>query len=315
MSSVVHRVRWRGRLLLGAVVALAMCLAIVGEAHAATKTAKATLYFDSATQAAKTLKASGLTAKKATWTTSNKSVVTITKAGKATAKKAGKATITAKQGKNTWKFVVTSKKVGISKTKATLYVGKTLQLKLTGDTIKKVASSKTSLATVSKAGKVTAKKAGKVTITITSKKGKAYKCVVTVKNVAVTKVAFKKTSLTFTVGDAAKSNPATVSPSNATLKTVTYKSSNTKVAKVDSKGKVTPVAAGKATITATAGGKSATCKVTVKAPTREVTFGASVTDAGQYVDRMMIDYGEGNISGLTNDTFTVKMTSTVDYGQ
>lgn len=58
---------------------------------------------------------------------------------------------------------------------------------------------------------------------------------------------------------------ATVSPSNATNKAVTYKSSNTKVATVDAKGKVTAKAAGTATITVTTkdGSKKATCKITV----------------------------------------------------
>lgn len=47
----------------------------------------------------------------------------------------------------------------------------------------------------------------------------------------------------------------------------------------------------------------------------EVTFGATVTDAGEYVDRMTIDYGDGTISGVEDDTYTVFMTSTVDYGE
>ncbi|MDO4807383.1 MAG: prolyl oligopeptidase family serine peptidase, partial [Coriobacteriales bacterium] len=46
-----------------------------------------------------------------------------------------------------------------------------------------------------------------------------------------------------------------------------------------------------------------------------VAFGATVTDAGQYVDRMTIDYGDGTISGVEDDTYTVYMTSTVDYGE
>ncbi|MBR0532706.1 MAG: Ig-like domain-containing protein, partial [Bacteroidales bacterium] len=55
---------------------------------------------------------------------------------------------------------------------------------------------------------------------------------------------------------------ATVAPSNATDKTVTWSSSNSSVATVQG-GTVTGVAEGTATITATAGGKSATCQVTV----------------------------------------------------
>ena len=55
---------------------------------------------------------------------------------------------------------------------------------------------------------------------------------------------------------------ATVNPSNATDKTVSWTSSNSSAAKV-SDGKVTAVKAGTATITATAGGKTASVVVTV----------------------------------------------------
>ena len=56
---------------------------------------------------------------------------------------------------------------------------------------------------------------------------------------------------------------ATVSPANATDKKVTWTSSNTSVATVDSNGRVRGVSVGTATITASAGGKSDTCVVTV----------------------------------------------------
>jgi len=66
---------------------------------------------------------------------------------------------------------------------------------------------------------------------------------------------------------------ATISPSNATNKGVTWSSSNTSVAKVDSSGKVTGVKAGTATITAKSNnGKIAKCTVTVKSKTILVGF-------------------------------------------
>ena len=69
-------------------------------------------------------------------------------------------------------------------------------------------------------------------------------------------------------GNAAVKNAATVTPAGATNKKLAYTSSNTKVATVDAKGSVKPVAAGKATIKATAkdgSKKYATCKVSVAA--------------------------------------------------
>lgn len=66
-------------------------------------------------------------------------------------------------------------------------------------------------------------------------------------------------ALTFTIGDKAK----TLKVSKAQGK-VTYKSSNSKVAKVTSKGKVTPKAVGKATITVKAAGNSAYKEKSVK---------------------------------------------------
>ena len=61
---------------------------------------------------------------------------------------------------------------------------------------------------------------------------------------------------------------ATVLPSNATDKSVSWSSNNTGVATVDNNGKVTAVAAGSAviTVTTTDGGKTATCTVTVTNP-------------------------------------------------
>ena len=56
---------------------------------------------------------------------------------------------------------------------------------------------------------------------------------------------------------------ASVAPANATDRAVSWKSSNTSVATVDASGTVKAVSTGTATITATAGGKSASIKVTV----------------------------------------------------
>lgn len=82
-------------------------------------------------------------------------------------------------------------------------------------------------------------------------------------NVAVKSIKLNKTKVTLSKGKKVKLK-ATVAPSNATDKNVTFTSSNTKVATVNVKGVVTAKKAGKATITAKAGTKKATCKIVVK---------------------------------------------------
>ena len=143
-------------------------------------------------------------------------------------------------------------------------------------------SSNTSVATVDSAGKVTAVKAGTATITATSNNGKKVNCTVTVnaKTVAVTGITLNKTSVAFNVGGS-ETLQATIQPSNATNKTVTWSSSNTSVATVDSAGKVTAVKAGTATITATSNNsKKASCTVTVVEKQPSVSYTAHVQNTG-----------------------------------
>ena len=92
------------------------------------------------------------------------------------------------------------------------------------------------------------------------------KWTVTEKSVAVTGVTLNKTTLSLVVG-ANETLSATVAPTDATNKNVSWKSSSIAVATVDASGKVTAVKAGSATITATTedGAKTATCAVTVTA--------------------------------------------------
>ena len=96
------------------------------------------------------------------------------------------------------------------------------------------------------------------------------------KTIKVTSVAVSPTSLNLEVGQTGTLT-ATVKPDNATNKTVTWTTSNDKVATVDNNGVVTAVGKGTATITAAADGKTATCTVTVKEP-------AHVHDADVTVD-------------------------------
>lgn len=80
--------------------------------------------------------------------------------------------------------------------------------------------------------------------------------------IPVSGIAVNPTAAEMTVGDELTLE-ATVSPENATEKEVIWTSSDTNIATVDENGKVTSVSVGEATITASCGAYSATCKVTV----------------------------------------------------
>lgn len=152
--------------------------------------------------------------------------------------------------------VEAASKVKINKTKATIYVGKTTTLKVSGTskTVKWTTSNK-KIATVSSKGKVTAKKAGNATITA-KVSGKSYKCKVTIKNPSLNK---SKATLE-------KGKTMTLKLTGATAKK--YASNNKNVATVNSKGKVTAKKAGTATITCTDSNKKTyKCKITVKTVT------------------------------------------------
>lgn len=87
--------------------------------------------------------------------------------------------------------------------------------------------------------------------------------------IQVTSVSVNPVSAILDIGETAILT-AIVSPSDATDKTVTWTSSNPSVVTV-SNGTITTVGEGSATITATAGGKSGTCQVTVNKKVIEVS--------------------------------------------
>jgi uncharacterized protein YjdB len=130
-------------------------------------------------------------------------------------------------------------------------------------------SDKTTVATVDASGNVKPIAAGTAKITVTTQdQSKTATCTVTVTaKVDETGATLNQTKLTLVAGGTGYKLIPTIAPSNATNKNVTWKSSNTKVATVDTNGNVVPVGAGTATITVTTQGKlkTATCTVTVTA--------------------------------------------------
>ena len=114
--------------------------------------------------------------------------------------------------------------------------------------------------------------------------------------VAVTGVSLSKNAVTLAKGGTVDLT-ATVSPDNATDKTVTWSSGDAKIATVDANGKVTAVGGGTATITAAAGGVSDTCEVTVTGDTIksvapvaiDVAYGTTVEKAAEALGNKEVD--------------------------
>ena len=140
-------------------------------------------------------------------------------------------------------------------------------------------SSDGDVAEVNGRGRVIANGIGTCTITCRATDGSGVyaECFVTVRDFQpVTGITLSQTSLTLTLpSSTTKTLTATVTPSNATNKNVTWSSSSTSIATVDQTGKVTAVAAGSCTITATAedgSGVKATCAVTVTQLVTSITL-------------------------------------------
>ena len=241
------------------------------------------------------VKPDNATNKNVTWSSSDTAVATVDSGGIVTAMKSGTTTITAKAGNVTATCTVTVPKEVESVTineNLSLKVGENCALSVTilpvdaADKSLKWTSDTTSVATVDENGKVTAVAVGSAKITATSSNGKNAVCNVTVaeNKISVTEVSLNKTTLELTV-EGTETLTATVKPDNASDKSVSWTSSDTAIATVDTNGKVTGVKEGTATITATTkdGGKKAECKVTIKEKTTEVSISLDKISASMKV--------------------------------
>ncbi len=233
-----------------------------------------------------------------TWKSDKPEIASVDANGKVTGVKAGEATITVTTedgGKTaTCKVTVSDKEIKVTgvklnKSETSIFVGGSETLTATvapaDATNQKVTwkSDKPEIATVDANGKVTGVKAGEATITVTTEDGaKTATCKVTV-TIPVTGVTLNKTETSIFVGGS-ETLTATVAPADATNQKVTWKSDKPEIATVDANGKVTGVKAGEATITVTTedGGKTATCKVTVKPNlVSEITLAALAIYVGE----------------------------------
>lgn len=122
--------------------------------------------------------------------------------------------------------------------------------------------------TVVSSGLVTYVGAGSTTVTATTVDGgfvSSSTVTVTVPNIAVTGVTLDKHSIALTMAETGDKVTATVSPTNATDKSVTYVSSDTSVCTVNVVGDILVVGEGTSTVTVTTtdGGFTDSCTVTI----------------------------------------------------
>ena len=252
-----------------------------------------TLSFDTLKLArgkSKTLKATitpeDASVKNILWESSDESVATVTSSGVIRAKSAGNATIlaTTEDGSfsascNVTVYVAVSG-VTLSADSVSIPKGEKRILTATiapADALNQELTWTSSNETVARVdavtGQITGRTKGTAKITVTTADG-GYtdSCIVEVVQLA-TGVTLSFSSVSLEAGKT-KTISASVAPSSASDKTVTWSSSNEKIAKVSSSGKITAVAAGTATITATSkdGNASSSCKVTVKQPATSIVL-------------------------------------------
>lgn len=224
-----------------------------------------------------TVSPSNATDKTVKWQSSNTAVANVSSSGEVEAVGPGTATIMAKAGDLSATCTVTVKQntievtaVTLSETKISMTVGENHKLTATvspdNATNKSVAwnSSNPNIASVSSTGEVIAIAEG--TASITAKCGdKSASCTVKVNliTINVTSITLSEKQLSLTVGDTF-TLVANVFPDNATIKTITWGTTNSEIATVSTSGKITALGSGTVTITASCGNVYSTCTVTVK---------------------------------------------------
>lgn len=223
------------------------------------------------------------TNKNVNWSSSNTSVASVSSYGLVSAKSSGTATITCRAADGSGKYAtcmvsieaatVYVSSITLNKSSLSLSVDETSQLSAsvypTSATNRSVSwtSDDTSVATVSSSGLVTAKSAGTAIITCKAKDGSGKKatCTIAVKEpVKPISITLNKTNETLSEGETLQLT-ATINPSDADDKTITWISDNASVAAVNAGGLVTAKGVGTANIIATTSNNlAAVCIITVE---------------------------------------------------
>lgn len=221
------------------------------------------------------------TQKTLTWVSDHPDVASVDNEGNVTARKAGAATVTVKVAEKVTavcKVTVISRVTGISMSETTVELKPGEKHQLEATVLPQNASNaevtwysdKESVAIVSQLGLVSAVSTGEATIhVVTSDGGKMATCLVKV-GTPVKGITLSISSKTLYVGDPSLDISATLTPANATDKSLEWSSSDPEVASIAPGAAlhavIKPLKPGKTTITATTkdGGFTASCEVTVK---------------------------------------------------
>ena len=259
------------------------------------------------------------------WSSSNTAVATVDSNGKVTAVTGGDATIFAKAGEKqaACKVTVTVpvSAVSLNKETLTLVEGEsetlvaTIEPQNATDKSCKWSSSNKEVAMVNNEGKVTAIKAGEAIITVEAG-DKSASCRVMVNNpfIPVKGISLSRTSVELNKGNSV-TLVATVTPSNATDPSITWKSSDESIATVDQNGKVTAINSGSTTITAKAGEQQASCTISVIIPVTGITLNTTSLSMGKGQSSTLVatvspaDATDKSVSWTSSDTKVVTVTN------
>ena len=223
-----------------------------------------------------------------TWSSQDTSVATVDLQGLVSLIGVGQTVITATCGNVSADCVVTvaaplAESIALTPANGTIKVGENLELKVAvtpanAEYTLSWSSSDPKVATVSESGVVTGVTVGEANITVTTDNGVTATAQISVLTnvVEVTSVSINPENAEIVV-DETMSFTATVSPSNATDKTLTWITSDTSIATIDKTGKVTAIKPGTVNVTVTASnGKAASATLKVK-PIEVIAINLDIT--------------------------------------
>ncbi|MGX8850249.1 leucine-rich repeat protein [Amedibacillus sp. YH-ame10] len=261
-----------------------------------------------------------------TWTSSNPEVASVDSMGNVVANNVGTAIITAKNSNgnainaevNVDDTLIPISGVTLSEERVSMQINTSLGLRATinpgNTTMSKVIrweSDNVEVATINSTGSIFARRPGTATIRAVTINGITAECTVEVKS-DIKSVSLNQTAMVLDI-DTKQSLRATINPNDTTQDTsLTWVSSNERVAIVNQHGEVTTLAPGTATITVkTINNKKAECKVTVTKPVVDIPITSIVLDKKEAEleigDNLMLQ-ATINPNNTTDDT-TIQWTS------